>query len=88
MKLSPLPYKVHQSNDGYRGHMEIVWKWNPFSPQRSMDTFGTWCPRCFQGWGYHPDLQFVRKLYRAMAKWGCPKCRKDLASTRARLVPK
>lgn len=76
MKLRPLPFQVHISNDGYRGEKEIVWKMHPINPQRSLDLFGTWCERCKQGYGWTHDIAFVRRLYRLFKKFGCKKCRK------------
>lgn len=76
-KLKRLPYRLDLSNDGYRGDATVAWKMHPISPTRSADLFGTWCSKCLMAWGWTPDIAFVRKLFRAMLKFGCPACRKS-----------
>jgi hypothetical protein len=74
-KLRPVPDRI-QVWDGYRGNLTLGWLLVYGKKGRSFETFGTYCEQCGQSWGWSPDREQVERLYKAMKRLGCPKCKK------------
>lgn len=83
-KVRPLPSDERlQHGDGYRGDYTVQWTLVTFHVgRRSTEMFGTWCVHCLTSWGWTFEAAHARKLHKAMAKLGCPRCPKT--STKAK----
>lgn len=69
-KLTPIPENGNDW-DGYRGDLTVIWR----LAKAHVEEYATTC-RCGQWWGWSWDLKQIQKVRDAMAKHGCPKCRK------------
>lgn len=74
VKLRPVPDNLRVW-DGYRGNLKIGWQLE-HAKGRSFEVFATLCEQCGQAWGWTPDLAQVERLYKAMKRLGCPRCKK------------
>jgi len=79
---SPPPVKLRaipseKWSDWYRGNKNVAWDIQ--GKGRDIEMFATSCP-CGQWWGWTPILEQIVKVRDAMARLGCPKCKKTSRS--------
>ena len=72
-KLRPIP--TEKWGDWYRGNRHVTWDIQR-GKGRDIEMFATECGKCHQWWGWTPILEQITKVRDAMAKMGCPRCRK------------